>query len=220
MPAEEATPSIKHLSFFLLTGHGSKVCTYGLSVHDGVAMPTAKPRVTVTLEPEAYSVLVDMAALGKTTPGKVLVDIAGPVLPALKRLVEASKQFAQWQAGLKGQLVDVHKEVTADVDTAIAVLEARMNASGFNPMGGPPPDLLKVPPDASDASAVGAARASMLRSARAVPKASSKPISKRQSGVTPPPYSNTGVKMPQHKQNQRVSKGRIVSTKKGQKSAI
>lgn len=164
-------------------------------------MPTKKPRVWVTLEPEAYEVLQGMAKMGNTTPGRVLSELAAPVLPALKRLVEASNEFSTWERSMRDQLGEVHQEVTAGIDLAIRALEARTMPSkgpggSLDPVS--LPRALEAP--ASLPGGTGAARASMPRSARAgsVPEGST-------GGKTPP--TNRGVILTALERNQRVRKG-------------
>ncbi len=166
-------------------------------------MPTCKPRVTVTLEPDAYRVLVDMAELGRVSPGRVLSDMVAPVLPALEQLVEASRKFARWHESMKDQLSEVQGEVVADVRAAVEALEARMRVSGDHLAGTvaalpPAPPDGAVRPSAGD-SAGGPARASTLRSVRAGPKAAR--------GTGKPPSSNTGVRISRSEENQGVARG-------------
>ena len=164
-------------------------------------MPTKKPRVWVTLEPEAYEVLRDMAALGGTTPGRVLSEISAPVLPALKQLVEASKAFAEWEASLHGQLAEVHAEVVSGIDMAVRALEARM--TGGESAGGGTPDEPRRPadPPASAAGEAAPGRASRQRSGR--PGV----VSEASPGLPLTPPSNTGVILSSSQSKQLVSRG-------------
>lgn len=165
-------------------------------------MPTVKPRVTVTLEPEAYEVLEGMARLGGTTPGRVLTEIASPVLPVLKRLVKASEDYAAWQQQMRDQLADVHGEVAQGVELAIAALERQRAASQAVPALSP----------------VGQGGVASGGPQGAAPTRASKPRSARV-GVAPEgalagtetPHTNRGVRRSPSKQKQRLSKGGPVS---------
>jgi hypothetical protein len=164
-------------------------------------MPTVKPRVWVTLEPEAYEVLVGMARLGRSTPGRVLSEIASPVLPALKRLVEAADEFAAWERSLKGQLSEAHKEVTDGIDQAIRALEARRVVPV---VGGPSVQSRAGEGPVAPSSVAGRAgpgRASMPRSTQPGPALEAPPRGRK----TPP--TNRGVILTRRKQNQQVTKG-------------
>lgn len=165
-------------------------------------MPTTKPRVWVTLEPDAYEVLAGMAKLGNTTPGRVLSEIASPVLPALKRLVDAAGEFAAWEKALRDQLGQVHAEVTQGIDLAVEALEARRSAaeaSGHEAI----PVTLSGGAHGPDSLAGGAVPggASMPRSAQpgAAPEASPR--------LRKTPPTNRGVILTRGKQNQQVKKG-------------
>jgi hypothetical protein len=161
-------------------------------------MPTSKPRVWVTLEPEAYAVLVGMAKLGKTSPGRVLANLAQPVLPALARLVDAAEGFAAWEASLHRQLQEVHRDVTDGIDGAIAALEARK----ASPAAKEPPEPPRASGGRGGAASGGAgARASTPRSARAP----APPEAPEKAKLTP--GSNTGVIWTRREQKQRVRKG-------------
>jgi hypothetical protein len=161
------------------------VYTYAQVYTSESPVPTVKPRVIVTLEPEAFAVLEGMARIGKTTPGKVLTEIAAPVLPALKRLVDASERFASWKRDVEGQLEGVHSGVVSGIDAVIEGLEMAM-AEAMEESGG-----LVGPPGAGGqpdtAQPVGAAsRASTLRSARGVVPEGGK--------ARKTPHTNRGVK--------------------------
>jgi hypothetical protein len=162
-------------------------------------MPTSKPRVWVTLEPETYAVLKSMAELTGSTPGQVLCDLAEPALPSLTRLVDAAHQFAAWKASEEALLREVHEDVFQGVDAAVQALEARMGRSSRSDA---PTGLLgALLPLFGSGAGDGPDRASTPRSAREAPS----PEPPSGAPLTPP--TNRGVILTRNKQNQRVSKG-------------
>lgn len=50
-------------------------------------MPTAKPRITVTLEPHAYEVLSRLSAASDQSMASIVSEIFGTALPSLERVV-------------------------------------------------------------------------------------------------------------------------------------
>jgi hypothetical protein len=150
-------------------------------------MPTTKPRVWVTLEPEAYEVLQGMARLGHTTPGRVLSELAQPVLPVLKRLVEASQDFAAWQASMRAEMGGMYQEVSQGIDLAIKAMEEGRRAAD----GSVPAHVLQ---SVSSPQTAPVGRGAAGRAHRAGPgsgAAGGAPL-----GVSRTPHTNRGVKLP------------------------
>jgi len=134
-------------------------------------MPTAKPRITITLTDEQHSVLSRLSQLQKVSMSSIVVDLVDTTLPVLDRLAQvlqnaadapqsvlddlrrslasAETAFEGMQATAFGQLdqfVQASSGATAD--------DAQAAASGVPPADEPPTSnrgVRIVPPDAKNA---------------------------------------------------------------------
>jgi hypothetical protein len=71
-------------------------------------MPTAKPRITITLEPHPHEVLSRLSAVGGQSMSSIVSEYVNLALPSLERLVvvleQASTAPKQAHAGLAAAL--------------------------------------------------------------------------------------------------------------------
>jgi len=103
-------------------------------------MPTAKPRVQVTLEPQTHEVIERLAALQGRTRGSIIAELLDSIAPTLGRTValleaaaDAPKQVKQ---GLRSVVHDLHQELVAVSGDAAAQLDMvldRMDEIEVNP---------------------------------------------------------------------------------------
>lgn len=100
-------------------------------------MPTIKPRVQVTLEPETHVVIDRLAALQGRSRGAVIADMLDSIVPALNRtvaLLEAAKEAPQQiKDGLRRVVEDVHQDLVAVAGQSTGQLD--MLLSGFKKEG-------------------------------------------------------------------------------------
>ena len=80
-------------------------------------MPTLKPRVQVTLEPQTHDVIARLAKLQNRTRGSVIAELLDSVAPALIRtvaLLEAAFEAPdQVKQGLRAVVEGVHDELVS-----------------------------------------------------------------------------------------------------------
>jgi hypothetical protein len=78
-------------------------------------MPTAKPRVQVTLEPEVHDVIERFARLQNRTRGAVIAELLNEIAPAIGRtisLLEAAQEAPnQVKAGLRAVAEGLQEEM-------------------------------------------------------------------------------------------------------------
>jgi hypothetical protein len=103
-------------------------------------MPTIKPRVQVTLEPEVHAVIERLAHLQGRTRGAVIADLLDSVAPALTRtvaLIEAAAAAPeQVKAGLRQVVADTHDElvgVSGDAIKQMDFLLGELSGDGADP---------------------------------------------------------------------------------------
>lgn len=119
--------------------------TYALSVHLlGCVMPTSKPRVQVTLEPETHEVIDRFAKLQGRTRGSVISEFLDSVRPSLARSValleaalESPEDIKQGLRGLidqlQGELTGVTGDASAQIDMMLNQLDSDADSEGSNP---------------------------------------------------------------------------------------
>lgn len=99
-------------------------------------MPTIKPRVAVTLEPQTHEVIERLAVLQGRTRGSVIADLLDSVAPALTRTValleaaasapdEVKRGLRGVVEGLHGQLVDASGGATGQLDMLLGEVAAQ-----------------------------------------------------------------------------------------------
>lgn len=104
-------------------------------------MPTIKPRVQVTLEPETHAVIERLADLQGRTRGAVIADLLDSIVPALSRtvaLLEAAKEAPnEVKRGLISVIEGIHQDFVAvtgggtqQLDTLISKLKKGAKSVG------------------------------------------------------------------------------------------
>lgn len=73
-------------------------------------MATNKPRITVTLEPEHYAVLAEMAKITKSSMSSILSEIAAEAMPVFARVVKLAKEAEAAKAGIGERVRDLASE--------------------------------------------------------------------------------------------------------------
>nr|WP_019364377.1 hypothetical protein [Pseudomonas luteola] len=93
-------------------------------------MPTLKPRVQVTLEPETHNVIERMAALQGCSRGALIADLVETVVPALARtvaLLEAAREApGQVRQGLIDAVNGLHSDLVGASGDATREVQAIM----------------------------------------------------------------------------------------------
>lgn len=100
-------------------------------------MPTAKPRVQVTLEPEVHDVIDRFARLQGRTRGAVIAELINEIAPSIARtiaLLEAAQDAPnQVKAGLRSVAEGLHQElvnVSGEANRQFHLLMERIEAGG------------------------------------------------------------------------------------------
>ena len=100
-------------------------------------MPTIKPRVQVTLEPEVHEVIERFAALQGRTRGAVIAELLGEIAPALGRtvaLLEAAQEAPnQVKTGLRAVAEGLHQELvnaSGEANRQFQLLMEKIEAGG------------------------------------------------------------------------------------------
>ena len=80
-------------------------------------MPTLKPRVNVTLEPQTYQVIERLAALQGRSRGSVISDLLDSIAPVMGRTVSLLEAAAsapqQVKDGLRTVVEDIHRDLVS-----------------------------------------------------------------------------------------------------------
>jgi hypothetical protein len=103
-------------------------------------MPTIKPRITITLEPEAYAVLSQMAKLTKSSMSSILSDLASEAAPVFARVValvteaEALKgsvgdRVRQLAQNAEVEMLPIAREAVRTLDTFDAAVRKAIGAA-------------------------------------------------------------------------------------------
>lgn len=107
-------------------------------------MPTIKPRVQVTLEPETHAVIERFAQLQGRTRGSVIAELLDSVAPSLIRtvaLLEAALEAPESVKsglrgvieGLRGELVDASGDASKQLDFVLNQIEQDAQGYASNP---------------------------------------------------------------------------------------
>lgn len=95
-------------------------------------MPTAKPRIAVTLEQSTFEVIARMAALQGVSRGSIVADLLDSVAPSLARTVSLLEAAAaapkQVQDGLREVVEAAHDDFTALAGDATRQLDMLLDA--------------------------------------------------------------------------------------------
>lgn len=85
-------------------------------------MATVKPRVSVTLEPEMYAALKELAALNGESLSSVIGELIDAVAPTVLRVVEAGRQFEALSAGMQERARETFLAAEQQIAPAVAEL--------------------------------------------------------------------------------------------------
>ena len=110
-------------------------------------MPTAKPRITITLEPHTHEVLTRLSAAGGQSMSSIVADYVALAVPSLERLVVVLEQARQApqeaQSGLAAALERAERQLLPALASALdqndlflSDLEASAGRKGPVPMSG------------------------------------------------------------------------------------
>lgn len=106
-------------------------------------MPTAKPRIAITLSEPTYNVIARMAELQGRSRGSVVAELMESVSPALGRTVALLEAAAdapkQVREGLKGVVEQVHGELVAVAGDSIAQMDWLLSDLQGGAEAGPTP---------------------------------------------------------------------------------
>jgi hypothetical protein len=106
-------------------------------------MPTLKPRVQVTLEPQTHAVIERLAELQGRTRGAVIADLLDSITPVMARtvaLLEAAASAPQQvKDGLRSVVQGVHDELVAKGGASTAQMDMLLESlSGGSASGSTP----------------------------------------------------------------------------------
>lgn len=103
-------------------------------------MPTAKPRIAVTLEQSTFEVIARMASLQGVSRGSVVADLLDSVAPVLARTVALLEAAAaapkQVQDGLREVVESAHDDfmvIAGDATNQLDMLFDAFSKSGLDP---------------------------------------------------------------------------------------
>lgn len=109
-------------------------------------MPTIKPRVQVTLEPQTHEVIERLARLQGRTRGAVIAELLDSVAPALIRtvaLIEAAQEAPeQVKQGLRAVVDSVHDDLVAVSGDSIQQMDWLLGELSSAPQEGVNPHVV------------------------------------------------------------------------------
>ena len=86
-------------------------------------MPTAKPRITLTLEPHAYEVLSRLAAANRQPMASIVTEILDAAIPSMERVVaiveRASTASEEVRAGVVAAVERAERELMPALVAAV-----------------------------------------------------------------------------------------------------
>lgn len=159
------------------------------------SLPTAKPRITITLSDEQHALLAALSELQGVSMSSIVVDLLETTFPVLDRLVSVLRNAAGAPQAVLDEIKRSCQSAEDDVlglqSGALRQLDLIVQASSVPVVGG---DALAAPP----ASGTGAKR---------VAKSEGPPTSNRGVRITSPqPKFGTNPPMKKHQKNGRAEK--------------
>lgn len=86
-------------------------------------MPTALPRITITLEPHVYEVLRRLSAAGGQSMSALVVDFLEVAVPPMERMVVVLEQAktlpAETKESIRGSLLRAEAELLPEIAAAV-----------------------------------------------------------------------------------------------------
>lgn len=85
-------------------------------------MATTKPRAMVTLDPETYKALRDLAAINGQSLSAVIGELLYAVVPTVQRVVEAGRRYQALSEGMQDQVRSTFTAAEAKIAPAVEAL--------------------------------------------------------------------------------------------------
>jgi len=85
-------------------------------------MATSKPRAMVTLEPEMYAELRELAALNGQSLSAVIAELLHAVAPTVHRVVVAGRRYQALSEGMQAHVRDTFTAAEARIAPAVEAL--------------------------------------------------------------------------------------------------
>jgi len=95
----------------------------------GDEMATNKPRVSVTLDPETYEVLRELAAQNRQSLSAVIGELLDAVAPTVYRVVEAGRRYQALSEGMRDQVRGTFTAAEAKIAPVLRDLEKQAFAA-------------------------------------------------------------------------------------------
>jgi len=92
-------------------------------------MATTKPRVSVTLDPEMYAQLRDLARLNGESLSAVIGGLLHAVAPTVYRAVEVGRQFQRLSEGMQAQIRAQFTDAEIEIGPALQALTEKAFAA-------------------------------------------------------------------------------------------
>ena len=80
-----------------------------------IEMPTAKPRITITLTEQQYGLLSHMSSLGSGSMSAIVADMIETMVPVLERVVGALKAAAEASDEMRKGMKDSFEKAEAEM---------------------------------------------------------------------------------------------------------
>lgn len=143
-------------------------------------MPTANPRVNVTLSPSLDSLVTELSGLERVSKSMVLRELLEAVEPSLRHAVALMKA-AQGASAKAREKIAIDMQATVDASTALSHLAFQLADSNTRDM-------------IAEAEAIRGRRPARGGGVATPTGVAAVPVSKRRKPVSRPPSSNRGVK--------------------------
>jgi predicted DNA-binding ribbon-helix-helix protein len=120
-----------------------------------ITLATTKPRVTVTLEPDVYATMKELAQLQGCSMSSLIAELLNMVHPVQQKVLDAVKTAvttkAEARAGFLQQLEDAQSQAESSLGPLLGLLEEYANAQPpHSNTGVTPPSQDKTHPSAND----------------------------------------------------------------------
>jgi uncharacterized protein (DUF1778 family) len=87
-------------------------------------MATNKPRITITLEPEQYELVRELARMNDQSMSSVVVELVQAIQPTIERVVNAGRAFEQLSDDMKDKIRANFEGAEQRIMPALTELEA------------------------------------------------------------------------------------------------
>lgn len=99
-------------------------------------MPTAKPRLQVTLRPHTYLLLGRLAKLRKTSKAAIVSEFVEEVAPVLQRVAAVMEKAAEaqnWKTQWRKDMEQMQDELEGSAQLGLEFLDAAVSGVGRRP---------------------------------------------------------------------------------------